>query len=427
MATQPVFASLSGTTWTLDVTLAELVSDTSIKDFVVLFNSVLQSPALFTKLSATSIQYSGPSMNALVEVRRDTDVAPYQLVAYRSPILSADYNENLKKISRKLEELVKYPPGFANVPSISDQPYGATWASDTINAASRSALYAEVESVKTSYAAADASLLSNINTRAPLNSPALTGDPTAPTQSSSDNTTKIATTQFVNNALIPYAPKDNPTFTGTVTAPTPSISTNSGRVPTTSWVHLLRSPRRFLTWSFLDGLSMNEFIGPYIPEFATYSYFEFLFKTSSFLGQLHPSVSNPSYYLRVNNLFTNGAYAGVGTFLNRATLTQTVYDPNAAAPYNGNAAVLASAANGFTCIVKGRLVRQGSNNLWNIYLETQRHLGGVSLNDVFVHTTAVQLPAALTSIQIGALAGGQESNTSPIIPAGTSFELWAVS
>jgi hypothetical protein len=172
---------------------------------------------------------------------------------------------------------------------------------------------------------------------------------------------------------------------------------------------------------------MNEFIGPYIPEFATYSYFEFLFKTSSFLGQLHPSVSNPSYYLRVNNLFTNGAYAGVGTFLNRLTLTQTVYDPNAAAPYNGNAAVLASAANGFTCIVKGRLVRQGSNNLWNIYLETQRHLGGVSLNDVFVHTTAVQLPAALTSIQIGALAGGQESNTSPIIPAGTSFELWAVS
>jgi hypothetical protein len=41
------------------------------------------------------------------------------------------------------------------------------------------------------------------NDKAPLASPAFTGSPTAPTQSASDNSTKIATTEYVDNLLIP--------------------------------------------------------------------------------------------------------------------------------------------------------------------------------------------------------------------------------
>lgn len=40
-----------------------------------------------------------------------------------------------------------------------------------------------------------------LNAKAPLASPALTGNPTAPTQASTDNSTKIATTAYVTNAV----------------------------------------------------------------------------------------------------------------------------------------------------------------------------------------------------------------------------------
>ena len=42
---------------------------------------------------------------------------------------------------------------------------------------------------------------------APLNSPALTGNPTAPTQASTDNSTSIATTAYVQSNLTNYATK----------------------------------------------------------------------------------------------------------------------------------------------------------------------------------------------------------------------------
>lgn len=64
-------------------------------------------------------------------------------------------------------------------------------------------------------------------TRAPLDSPALIGTPTAPTASAATNTTQIATTAYVKSqsyltttlAASTYAPIASPTFTGTVTLP----------------------------------------------------------------------------------------------------------------------------------------------------------------------------------------------------------------
>jgi hypothetical protein len=108
---------------------------------------------------------------------------------------------------------------------------------------------------------------------------ALTGNPTAPTQSSGDNSTKIATTAFVqtavntkdalselddvnisgtptDNSILRYdsstskyvnspftstgaAPIDSPTFVGTPSAPTHNITDNSTRLATTAFVQAL--------------------------------------------------------------------------------------------------------------------------------------------------------------------------------------------
>lgn len=75
---------------------------------------------------------------------------------------------------------------------------------------------------------------------APINSPALTGTPTAPTASSGTNTTQIATTAMVQAAITAglsgYALLASPIFVGSPTAPTPAANNNSLRLATTAYV-----------------------------------------------------------------------------------------------------------------------------------------------------------------------------------------------
>lgn len=87
-----------------------------------------------------------------------------------------------------------------------------------------------------------------LNKKAPLASPEFTGSPKAPTPSTSDNSTRLATTAFVQSVasgasgdLSGYAPIDSPEFTGSPTAPTPSSSSNSTRIATTEFVQSLVS------------------------------------------------------------------------------------------------------------------------------------------------------------------------------------------
>jgi hypothetical protein len=106
------------------------------------------------------------------------------------------------------------------------------------------------------------------DTKAPLASPAFTGNPTAPTQAVDDNSTKLATTAYVTNQLsasgdgtpamdgtaargvsthgaradhvhptdTSRAPLASPTFTGTPAAPTPTAGDNSTKIATTAFV-----------------------------------------------------------------------------------------------------------------------------------------------------------------------------------------------
>lgn len=70
---------------------------------------------------------------------------------------------------------------------------------------------------------------------APINSPAFTGTPTAPTPVTGDNSTNVATTSFVKSQA--YAPLASPALTGTPTAPTQPITDNSTNIATTAYVH----------------------------------------------------------------------------------------------------------------------------------------------------------------------------------------------
>ncbi|MGT5871436.1 phage tail-collar fiber domain-containing protein [Escherichia coli] len=72
--------------------------------------------------------------------------------------------------------------------------------------------------------------------KAPLDSPALTGTPTAPTAAKTVNTTQLATTAFVKAVVADYATKASPALTGTPTAPTASAGNNTTQLATTAFV-----------------------------------------------------------------------------------------------------------------------------------------------------------------------------------------------
>ena len=77
---------------------------------------------------------------------------------------------------------------------------------------------------------------------APLDSPAFTGEPTAPTPAPDDISKKIATTEFVQTLLggtdmSYYAPLESPAFTGKPTAPTADADVDDDQLATTSFVH----------------------------------------------------------------------------------------------------------------------------------------------------------------------------------------------
>jgi hypothetical protein len=104
-------------------------------------------------------------------------------------------------------------------------------------------------------------LVSDLAAKAPLNSPAFTGNPTAPTQPVGNNSTRLATTEFVQAAKVKpnwnaapgseaeilnkpnldlKANLNSPAFTGNPTAPTQPVGDNSTKLATTGFVQASR-------------------------------------------------------------------------------------------------------------------------------------------------------------------------------------------
>lgn len=71
---------------------------------------------------------------------------------------------------------------------------------------------------------------------APKASPTFTGTPTAPTQATTDNSTKLATTAHVKSVVADYAPLSSPALTGKPTAPTAAQTANDTQLANTAFV-----------------------------------------------------------------------------------------------------------------------------------------------------------------------------------------------
>lgn len=79
----------------------------------------------------------------------------------------------------------------------------------------------------------DSGISTAIAPLAPLASPVFTGTPVAPTQSSTDNSTRIATTAFVRSFAAPLV---SPAFSGVPTAPSAGVGNASAQIATTGFV-----------------------------------------------------------------------------------------------------------------------------------------------------------------------------------------------
>lgn len=79
-------------------------------------------------------------------------------------------------------------------------------------------------------------VVADVSGAAPSASPTFTGVPAGPTAAGGTNTTQFATCAFVQAAITPLAPLAGPTFSGAPAAPTPAADDNSTRIATTAYV-----------------------------------------------------------------------------------------------------------------------------------------------------------------------------------------------
>jgi hypothetical protein len=183
---------ISGTSFLLDVTPLELSLNLSVADFQVTHNGIINNN--YTKTNDTLLQYSGTNvtLGTRIVARRITPLVPSE-TNFISTTTAVDLSNALDKLRLECDELSGYTNYIANqvvqggltlgaIP-INNGAFPTGWVGDTNNAPSRNAT---------------ANILSTLATIA---SPALTGNPTAPTQASTDNSTRIATTAFVRSMM----------------------------------------------------------------------------------------------------------------------------------------------------------------------------------------------------------------------------------
>ena len=222
-STEKVTATKTGTGWTLDVTDCHLSSDLTKKDFRVTFDGAEVGTANFSKNTSTQIQYTGVSYptNVEVVVRRLTQASPYVTAVYRQRINSADYDNELERIGMALSEiqydtlsyyqelLVDDINLYAYVDAQIDIVEGKIEDEDDEE---RAYVDAQIASVRADYASADTTVTNNyiaadavlaadyngkFALKANIASPTFTGTPAAPTPPDFDETTRLATTEFV--------------------------------------------------------------------------------------------------------------------------------------------------------------------------------------------------------------------------------------
>ena len=235
ITTAAVNAVRSGTSFTIDVTAANLSENLNQKDFLVLdqTNEVTLSNVNFTKTSQTVLTYSGADIgtNISLEVRRNTPVERFQIQQFTNKFDSTVYNEEIDRILGRVFEITLFGAGATEffIPTPQNQAYGATWATDLVRGRTANVLYAEMELMPrladnetitgtrvfqgavtvdntTLTIDTDASIVANGNLDINSSSADFTGvtNFTRATPSTATNNTEVSTTAFVRNAIQTY-------------------------------------------------------------------------------------------------------------------------------------------------------------------------------------------------------------------------------
>ena len=228
LTTANVVVSRSGTGWTVDVTNCNLLSDLSIKDFVMLIEGTAEPNSNITKTSQTVLTYNGTSISSsTVEVRRLTPEDRFQDINFTDTFSSTVFNEEIDRLIRKHYEYTLNGIGPGSVATIQtplDDAYSVSWDGDTLRPATRNALYDKFE--------LQGDLASD---------EAITGNWTAPTQTDENNSTRLATTAYtdtrVTNAL-----SGSPALGGNPTAVTQTQGNISTRISTTEFATEMVNP-----------------------------------------------------------------------------------------------------------------------------------------------------------------------------------------
>ncbi|MBD2200144.1 MULTISPECIES: hypothetical protein [Calothrix] len=120
MSTAFVTVTRSGTNFVIDVTAANLLTDLSIKDFVVFHDGVSVSNSSYTKTTPTTLTYTGTSIpSTVIQVRRKTPNSVVQTVSYGSKFSSSLWNSEMDRSIRRFEEYdLNISPQYSDIEAL---------------------------------------------------------------------------------------------------------------------------------------------------------------------------------------------------------------------------------------------------------------------------------------------------------------------
>lgn len=308
MATTNVLVNRTGTNWTVDVTPCDLDPDINIKDFVALIAGSVVPTNSFNKTTSTTLTYVGASLpsDTQVEIRRKTPNLAKAMALLGSRVRSSDWNSEFDRVYRHFEEYDLNGAGSPTQTALpKDDAFGVIWNNDTVYPPTRNAVYDYLVLL------------------AALDSPSFTGNPTVPTQLTTDNSTRVASTAYVKNNLVAYTPLASPAFTGTPTVPTPTVADNSTIIANTSWV------RTFVTGAlspYVTSSALTSLLTAYAPVASPAFTGNPTAPTTTTINLTNTRVANQAYVHISNRPFVNASRITTGQTIPYATSTTLIFN-----------------------------------------------------------------------------------------------------
>lgn len=193
-------ATVSGSSYVLDVSALQLLPQLDIRDFIVTHNGIDRTVA-YTKTSVTQLSYAGTAvvLGTVVQVSRSTPLT-FSETTFVSNTTAVQLTNALTKLKRRVDELealTSYQSSLIasggvtpGVLPIVDIPYAASWDGDFSNAPSRNSVYDVINRIDT-----------GTNTWTGSYNLSGASNVTAPTQLASDSSTKVSTTAQTQSAI----------------------------------------------------------------------------------------------------------------------------------------------------------------------------------------------------------------------------------